>query len=146
MDSRSLLCQKKQQQKKYHLFYLGANLIRMIIPRVQVFVKDFAYQKIFNHESHLLNASAYWSFIPGLRIHQQQTGITLKSWRLVWSLWEAFPTPASSREKAATPEALRSSGFSLVYVVSVDADAVAGPLHAPWAGWNPCLHNGDYCD
>lgn len=65
-------------------------------------------------------------------MHQWQTGITLKCWRLICSLWEASPTPASSRKKAATPEALKRSGFFLVYVVSVDVDAGAGPVHSLW--------------
>lgn len=42
--------------------------------------------------------------------------------------------PASSREKAVTPEALKTSGFFLVYVVSIDADAIAVILHVPWGG------------
>lgn len=48
---------------------------------------------------------------------------------------EASSTPASSREKAATPEASKRSVFFSVYVVNIDAD---GPLHGPW-GWGETL-------
>lgn len=68
----------------------------------------------------------------------------LKCSRLAWSLWEAVPpTPANSREKAVTP-AWERSGFILVCVTSVNADAIAGPFHTPWCTWNTLKRLSSY--
>lgn len=49
---------------------------------------------------------------------------------------ERVPPPAGGREEAAAPGAVGRSGFLLVCVVSVDADALALPPRAPRGGMN----------